>query len=44
MHREDWIDPLAAEERLRREISFDPDLWIVEVEDRQGRDFLDLAK
>jgi hypothetical protein len=43
MHREEWIDPLAAEERLRREISFDPDLWIVEVEDRAGRDFLDLA-
>jgi hypothetical protein len=43
MHREEWIDPLAAEERLSREISFDPDLWIIEVEDRQGRDFLDLA-
>ncbi|MFC7399667.1 DUF1491 family protein [Chelatococcus sp. GCM10030263] len=36
--------PLAAEERLKREISFDPDLWIVEVEDRAGRHFLDLAK
>lgn len=36
--------PLAAEEKLRREMSFDPDLWIVEVEDRQGRHFLDLAK
>ncbi|CAH1669387.1 MULTISPECIES: DUF1491 family protein [unclassified Chelatococcus] len=36
--------PLAAEEKLRREIAFDPDLWIVEVEDREGRHFLDLAK
>jgi len=36
--------PLAAEERLKREISFDPDLWIVEVEDRAGRHFLNLAK
>ncbi|MBX3537368.1 MAG: DUF1491 family protein [Chelatococcus sp.] len=35
---------LAAEEKLRREIAFDPDLWIVEVEDREGRHFLDLAK
>lgn len=35
--------PLAAEERLKRELRFDPDLWIVEVEDRQGRHFLDLA-
>jgi len=25
-----------------REIEFDSDLWLVEVEDRQGRDFLDL--
>lgn len=33
-----------AEVRLKREIAFDPDLWIVEVEDRQGRHFLDLAR
>ncbi len=43
IHREDWIEPAEAEERLRKEISFDPDLWIVEVEDRGGRNFLDLA-
>lgn len=35
--------PLDAEDRLRKEMAFDPDLWIVEVEDRQGRSFLDLA-
>jgi hypothetical protein len=29
------------EARLKREINFDPDLWIVEVEDREGRHFLD---
>ena len=29
--------------RLMREISFNSDLWIIEVEDRQGRHFLDLA-
>jgi len=29
------------EARLTREIKFDPDLWIVEVEDRAGRHFLD---
>ena len=29
------------EARLVREIRFDPDVWIVEVEDRAGRNFLD---
>jgi hypothetical protein len=29
------------EDRLAREIRFDSDLWIVEVEDRAGRNFLD---
>lgn len=29
------------EARLAREFKFDPDLWIVEVEDRAGRHFLD---
>jgi hypothetical protein len=43
LHKEEWIDPASAEERLRREISFDPDLWIVEIEDREGRPFIDLA-
>ena len=31
------------EARLAREMKFDPDVWIVEVEDRQGRHFLDEA-
>ena len=31
-------------ERLAKEIRFDPDAWIVEIEDRAGRHFLDLAK
>ena len=34
----------AVEERLVREIKFDPDVWIVETEDRAGRHFLDLAR
>ncbi len=29
------------EAKLVKEIRFDPDLWIVEVEDRAGRHFLD---
>lgn len=34
----------AVEERLTKEIRFDPDAWIVETEDRAGRHFLELAK
>jgi hypothetical protein len=33
-----------VEERLAKEIRFDPDVWIVEIEDRAGRHFLDLAR
>ena len=29
------------ESRLTREVRFDPDLWIIEAEDRTGRNFLD---
>lgn len=36
---EDEIDA-----RLRREGEFDPDFWLVEVEDRQARHFLDIAQ
>lgn len=43
VHDEEWIDGAAAAERIRRERKFDPDLWIVDVEDKQGRSFLDLA-
>jgi hypothetical protein len=30
-----------AEAYLARQIKYDPDIWIVEVEDRSGRHFLD---
>ena len=32
----------SIETFLTREIKFDPDIWIVEVEDRNGRNFLDV--
>jgi hypothetical protein len=44
VHKEERIDERAAEERLKKEIAFDSDLWIVEVEDRLGRSFLDLVE
>ncbi|HLH10851.1 MAG TPA: DUF1491 family protein [Methylovirgula sp.] len=43
LHSADWIDAKHADERLKREISFDVDLWIIEVEDKLGRSFLDEA-
>lgn len=43
VHKDDWVDPAEAESRLKREIMFDPDLWIVEIEDKEGRVFVDLA-
>lgn len=35
------VDEQEASERLAREADFDPDIWIVEAEDRAGRHFLD---
>lgn len=32
-----------VEERMRREMKFDSDLWFIEIEDRQGRVLFDLA-
>jgi hypothetical protein len=29
---------------LAREVDFDPDVWLVVIEDRQGRPFVDLAR
>jgi hypothetical protein len=38
------VSEQSVEERLAKEIRFDPDAWIVEIEDRAGRHFLDLAR
>lgn len=34
----------AIDARLERETRFDPDLWVVTIEDREGRCFLDVIK
>ncbi len=44
IHEAQWIDFQDADKRLEREVGFDPDLWIVEVEDRDGEARLDLAR
>ncbi len=38
-----FVADADIERRLERELKFDPDFWIVEVEDRAGRHFLDVA-
>jgi hypothetical protein len=37
------VDRAAIDARLSDELRFDPDLWVVEVEERNGLAFLDLA-
>ena len=39
----DRAGPDVLRGRLEREVRFDPDLWVVEVEEREGRFVLDLA-
>lgn len=36
-------DDAAVSARLEKEMRFDPDVWIVAIEDRAGRVFFDLA-
>lgn len=36
-------EPLAVEERMKREIRFDSDLWMIEIENRDGNHFLSVA-
>jgi hypothetical protein len=38
------VDRAAIDDRIAKELRFDPDIWIVEVEDRNGRAFLELAE
>ena len=42
-HGDEWLENARIEAKIAREIAFDSDLWIVEVEDRKGRNFLDLV-
>ena len=41
-----WMQPAASDQEpdldryIERAIRIDPDIWVVEIEDREGRDFL----
>jgi len=37
----DPVPEQKVEDKLAKETRFDPDLWIVEIEDRAGRHFID---
>jgi len=36
-----WTGEARASEWCDKQVKFDPDLWIVEIEDREGRAFVD---
>ncbi|MEY4708092.1 MAG: hypothetical protein RJB58_1815 [Pseudomonadota bacterium] len=38
-----WSEDARAAAWCDKQVSFDPDLWIVEIEDREGRAFVDEA-
>jgi len=40
---EQGVSADATRSRMEQEIKFDPDLWQVDIEDRQGRAFVELA-
>jgi hypothetical protein len=37
----DWVSEARAGEWCDKQVKFDPDLWIIEIEDREGRAFVD---
>ena len=42
-HSAEWIDPADADARIQRQLRFDPDIWIVDVDARDGGHWLDLT-
>jgi hypothetical protein len=40
----DRVDSGAVESRLTQELRFDSDLWVVEIEDREGRPFVEIVE
>ena len=43
-HKAEWVDTPEIAERLARELKRDPDIWIVDVERRDGAHGLDVVE
>jgi hypothetical protein len=43
MHKQPWLACTDIEAALARELKFDPDIWIIGVDDKEGRHFLDIT-
>ncbi len=44
LHAPETLPGVDLEGRIAAQLRFDPDLWVIEVEDRAGRHGLDLAQ
>jgi hypothetical protein len=43
-HKAEWVDAAEIADRLARELKRDPDIWIVDVERRDGAHGLDIVE
>jgi hypothetical protein len=43
-HKSEWVDSAEVSARLEREVRRDPDIWIVDVERRDGAHGLDVVE
>jgi hypothetical protein len=42
LHKEERVSLAVIEARLEKELRFDPDCFVIEIEDRQGRPFVEM--